>query len=523
AVMCWFLTFAQSAPVWSLVPGLPLLQFPWRLLGPLGICLAVASAGALARPIVVLEDRWGDRGRWLGLGLVVLVGGVGLFNHLGDREVYLDPTPSRQIDGRTVVEDEIRDVRGVGTTSNREFLPREVYIATYTVGTPRGRNVIERLYPEADWLGGLLYPLSGDLRVLGWRAIPLRLGVRVANDGNTPAQLAVRQLRFAGWRAWIDGSPVPIDVAPYVEEQQAALGFMVVAVPPGEHTVNLAFGPSPLRAAALIVSLATWLAASAALVWTLGRRRRWPPAAAVAVWLLLAILPGYATWRGLWPMLGRFATGPVAAAHAIDGVWQGPGLHTGGAGLLVNLAEAVRTGQAQVDSPSGASVGPDRYVDVRQLTITDADVERGLAGTSRRQWLYLHPPSTASVDVAVPAKRTVWFQASLALNPAIWSATAGDGVRFQVSVAPLDASGREGIATTVLDRLINPRAVTVHRRWVPVEVDLSGWGGQTVRLTLRTLPENDLSFDWAGWGNPMVVVRETDRIRPLEGQEPGDQ
>jgi hypothetical protein len=30
-------------------------------------------------------------------------------------------------------------------------------------------------------------------------------------------------------------------------------------------------------------------------------------------------------------------------------------------------------------------------------------------------------------------------------------------------------------------------------------------------LTLRTLPREDLSFDWAGWANPVVVVRETAR------------
>src|SRR5207247_917687 len=72
ALVCWLLTFTVSAPVWRLVPGLPMLQFPWRLLGPFGICVAVAGAGALARPLAGLEARWGRRGRVAGWGLVAV-------------------------------------------------------------------------------------------------------------------------------------------------------------------------------------------------------------------------------------------------------------------------------------------------------------------------------------------------------------------------------------------------------------------------------------------------------------------
>ena len=49
---------------------------------------------------------------------------------------------------------------------------------------------------------------------------------------------------------------------------------------------------------------------------------------------------------------------------------------------------------------------------------------------------------------------------------------------------------------------------------MPVEVDLSAWAGQTVRLTLRTEPREDLTHDWAGWGNPVLVVREQARAQP---------
>lgn len=518
AVGCWYLTFAQSAWVWERIPGLPLLQFPWRLLGPLGICLAVAGAGALAGALGVLEGRWGVRGHRIGLGLVVAVTAVSLFNHLGDREFQLKPEPDRDVNGRSVHADEYKDLQGVGTTSNREFLPREVYIATYTIGNPRGRNVYERLYPEPEWQGGLFFPLGGDLRILGWRATPLRIGFRVANSAPHPVAVGVRQLRFPGWRAWIDGRAAPIGVVPYVPEQQASLGFMVVDVPPGEHSVSVVFGPSRLRFLALSITLVTWLVASGVLVSLLARRRHWSVRRPHATWALLAIVPLYATWRDVWPAYGPLAFSPVPAAKAEVGVWGAPNLRKGEATLLVNVAQAVAAGQGWISAPSGGAVGPDSHVDVRQLTVTDEDPDRGAPGTVSRQWLYLHPPSSVSLEVAIPQGRTVWFQSTLALDPSMWRVDAGDGVRFLVTVTPLTRQAEAGEGVTVLDQTVNPRARQEQRRWVPVEADLSRWAGGTVRLTLHTEHGADPNFDWGGWGEPMVVVRETDRIRPLAGQ-----
>ena len=48
ALACWLLTFSLSYWLWEAFPVLPLFQFPWRLLGPLGVTLAVAAGGALA-------------------------------------------------------------------------------------------------------------------------------------------------------------------------------------------------------------------------------------------------------------------------------------------------------------------------------------------------------------------------------------------------------------------------------------------------------------------------------------------
>jgi hypothetical protein len=74
--------------------------------------------------------------------------------------------------------------------------------------------------------------------------------------------------------------------------------------------------------------------------------------------------------------------------------------------------------------------------------------------------------------------------------------------------------------TVVLDKEVNPRADTQVRRWLPVIADLSPWAGQTVRLTLRTLPREDSTFDWSGWANPVVETIESARDRTLSPAVP---
>jgi hypothetical protein len=43
-----FLTTRASTPLWETLPGLPLFQFPWRMLGPLALATALAAALAFA-------------------------------------------------------------------------------------------------------------------------------------------------------------------------------------------------------------------------------------------------------------------------------------------------------------------------------------------------------------------------------------------------------------------------------------------------------------------------------------------
>ena len=61
------------------------------------------------------------------------------------------------------------------------------------------------------------------------------------------------------------------------------------------------------------------------------------------------------------------------------------------------------------------------------------------------------------------------------------------------------------------ERHLNPRAHAWEREWNEVRVDLRPFAGQTVELTLRTDFADESSYDWAGWGTPIVVIDRSAR------------
>src|SRR5262249_27232944 len=147
----------------------------------------------------------------------------------------------------------------------------------------------------------------------------------------------------------------------------------------------------------------TWLLTTGTLILVASRRKGWGARRAWALWALVAVLPAYATWRGLAPAVGFLAARDVPPASATAGVWQAQDLPGNEGALRVNGAGAVASGRAGIAAPRGGAMGPDSHVDVRQLTVSAVDPARGQPGTARRQWLYLRPPSSVTLDVALPA------------------------------------------------------------------------------------------------------------------------
>jgi hypothetical protein len=119
--------------------------------------------------------------------------------------------------------------------------------------------------------------------------------------------------------------------------------------------------------------------------------------------------------------------------------------------------------------------------------------------------LYAHARSRVAWTVAVPPG--AHLRASLGIEPGAWQFPAGDGVFFRVTLAD-----RGGVETDLLARAVDPVHDAADRRWIPVDVDLSRWAGQTVDLRLTTEPSRpgapvNGAYDWALWAAPRIDTR----------------
>lgn len=106
----------------------------------------------------------------------------------------------------------------------------------------------------------------------------------------------------------------------------------------------------------------------------------------------------------------------------------------------------------------------------------------------------------ADFRVTVPASGKLVF--SMGLSPSVWQSGKGDGVQFEIFISDSD------LREKVFSNYIDPKNDVQYRRWNDREIDLSPWSGHEITITLEIGPgpNNNSSFDWAGWGEPRIVL-----------------
>jgi hypothetical protein len=132
-----------------------------------------------------------------------------------------------------------RRSQSIGTTTLGEYLPQTV-TAEFT-GSPLVPAFAAGQNPER--LDRASLPPGASAQLLAQSAVTHRY--RLA----TPAAftLRVRQFDFPGWRATLNNRPAPIRPEP-------GSGLILVDIPPGQHTLTLHFGETPVRVMALVIS-----------------------------------------------------------------------------------------------------------------------------------------------------------------------------------------------------------------------------------------------------------------------------
>ena len=267
-----------ALPLWERFAPVAYLQFPWRWLGPLALFTALIIGGSLSVATPGRFDKWYCMAVGFVLGFLVITSlanapdapaqmpTVGIYRLApGDFE-----TPGLLRDFEHTEEDYI-DTRGCWIWDDR-LVPSTSFFSD----CPRFLDVMLRDVPVRSALPAVA------AQVVPTAAGPDVLAARVSSP--TPWQLSLHAYWIPGWSATIDGKPArtaPTD----------AIGVVGLAVPAGEHQVRLAFGPTPVRVAAIVVSL---LALVAWLVLAWWWRRRLAAVVTLALLIIVGLVGGQA-------------------------------------------------------------------------------------------------------------------------------------------------------------------------------------------------------------------------------------
>ena len=218
-----------SKPLWDHLPLLPVVQFPWRFLSVQALFAAAATA-ALVPAAPRLTSHVSRFTFYIFLIALFLTASVLLSLH----PARLPITPADVTTERLQLYELF--TQNIGTTIRYEWLPR--------TASPRPFTSDALIEPGAP---PRAIPLNGaSLQATLAERKPTRQEWQVWGEGGG---IAFPLLYWPGWEARVDDEPVEV-------WSVEGAGYLALEVGPGEHTVSLRLGHTPVRAGAEIASLA---------------------------------------------------------------------------------------------------------------------------------------------------------------------------------------------------------------------------------------------------------------------------
>ncbi len=235
-VLCTILILPLAAPLWESIPAMNIMEFPWRLLGPIAFCLAF-----LAGLNAVWIDRLSPRLRAVLTPII-----LSLPIALALPTLYIPESRAQNIDTSQAayLQSETTGRISPGTSARNDFLP-----AT-TLALPGATQSLLDDYADGypvDKANREIIPPDSTVTLLDHTPQSDSWGITAA----APFTLEVLTFDFPGWTARLDGEIIPITPSqPY--------GFITIPIPSGDHTLSLTLEPTPaqnLGGAATFISI----------------------------------------------------------------------------------------------------------------------------------------------------------------------------------------------------------------------------------------------------------------------------
>ncbi|MCC7361623.1 MAG: hypothetical protein IT317_19220 [Anaerolineales bacterium] len=208
-----YLMLPASIAVWETVSPMAFFQFPYRFLGPAAVVLGVLAGAALG---------WADYLPWKRARLAAAV--VAVAGCLLAAMPQLSPPAwgdFGRADAGRILETELNG-RGIGTTSANDFLP----VGALVVPPPQMSLIDSYAAGLVDKVNHATLPAGTTVTVAEHGPQHDRFNVRGQNE----FVLRLYTFWFPGWKAYVDGRPVPI----VLSEPE---GWITLTVPPGDHDV----------------------------------------------------------------------------------------------------------------------------------------------------------------------------------------------------------------------------------------------------------------------------------------------
>ncbi|HSH02899.1 MAG TPA: 6-pyruvoyl-tetrahydropterin synthase-related protein, partial [Anaerolineae bacterium] len=224
-----FLMTATSQPIWDTLPLLEYVQFPWRLLGPAALTLAMLIGGTTHLLITPLP-------RYTHTPTLILFFTLLTFNNLP----WFNARPCPSLTNPTpadIINYEIATAT-IGTTAKGEYLPRTVDAMPTEPATTPFRS------------------LPDDVTLHHSQHHPHHTTLNLTTP--QPFTLTFNSFYYPGWVAAINNQSVPITPA-------TPTGLSQLSIPVGTHLIELRFASTPSRTAANTISALALLSFAALL------------------------------------------------------------------------------------------------------------------------------------------------------------------------------------------------------------------------------------------------------------------